>query len=43
MESSDGQVAARIERVDCDAGHVARELAEARLPAEYGDKLLQAA
>jgi putative phosphoesterase len=43
LESSDGHVAPRVERVDYEAGQVARELTEAGLPAEYGDKLLQAA
>jgi putative phosphoesterase len=43
LEGAAGQVSARVERVDYDAARVARELIEAGLPAEYGDKLLQAA
>jgi putative phosphoesterase len=38
-----GRVAARIERVRYDAATVAREVAAAGLPAEYGEKLLAAA
>jgi putative phosphoesterase len=38
-----GGVSARIERVAYDAETVAREVAAAGLPAEYGDKLLAAA
>jgi putative phosphoesterase len=40
---ADGQVSGRIERVDYDAETVAREVAAAGLPAEYGGKLLAAA
>jgi predicted phosphodiesterase len=36
-------VAPRIERVAYDAESVARAVAESGLPAEYGEKLLQAA
>jgi putative phosphoesterase len=43
LEDAGGQVSARIERVEYDAERVARKLVEAGLPAEYGDKLLQAA
>jgi putative phosphoesterase len=43
LESDGGQVRPRIERVEYDAARVAREVAEAGLPAEYGDKLLLAA
>jgi putative phosphoesterase len=43
LEGSGGQVTPRVERVDYDAESVARELVEAGLPAEYGDKLLLAA
>ena len=39
----DGRVAPRIERVEYDAQTVAREVAAAGLPAEYGDKLLAGA
>ena len=38
-----GQVTARIERFDYDAEAVAREVIEAGLPSEYGEKLLTAA
>jgi hypothetical protein len=38
-----GRVAPRIERVDYDAETVAREVAAAGLPAEYGEKLRIAA
>ena len=43
LDRAGGDVATRIERVEYDADRVARELVEAGLPAEYGDKLLQAA
>jgi putative phosphoesterase len=43
LDGSGGEVKATIERVSYDAASVAREVAEAGLPAEYGEKLLQAA
>jgi putative phosphoesterase len=43
LEAAADRVAARIERVDYDAGAVAREVAAAGLPAEFADKLLIAA
>jgi putative phosphoesterase len=43
LEPEEGRVAARIERVPYDAESVAREVAAAGLPAEYGEKLLLAA
>jgi putative phosphoesterase len=43
LEADADRVAARIERVDYDAGAVAREVAAAGLPAEFADKLLIAA
>jgi len=42
LELVDGGIDARIERVGYDAARVAREVAEAGLPAVYGDKLLTA-
>jgi putative phosphoesterase len=39
----DGGISVRIERVEYDAERVAREVAAAGLPAEYGEKLLLAA
>lgn len=42
LEASGSAVDARIERVDYDADYVAREVAAAGLPAEYGQKLLTA-
>lgn len=42
LELVDDRVEASIERVPYDAERVAREVAEAGLPAEYGDKLLTA-
>jgi diadenosine tetraphosphatase ApaH/serine/threonine PP2A family protein phosphatase len=38
-----GELRARIERVDYDAGAVAREVAAAGLPGEYADKLVAGA
>jgi putative phosphoesterase len=43
LEAAADRVAARIERVDYDAGAVAREVAAAGLPAEFADKLVLAA
>ncbi len=43
LEGADGQVTARIERVAYDAAAVAKEVAAAGLPAEYGEKLVLAA
>jgi putative phosphoesterase len=43
LEEADGEVAARIERVDYDAGAVAEAIAASGLPAEYGEKLKLAA
>jgi putative phosphoesterase len=43
LEAAADRVAARIERVDYDAGAVAREVAAAGLPAEFADKLVVAA
>ena len=43
LEANGREVAARIERVHYDAESVAREVAAAGLPAEYGEKLLAAA
>jgi putative phosphoesterase len=43
LDARDGGLLPRIERVEYDAQAVARELAAAGLPAEYGDKLLTAA
>jgi putative phosphoesterase len=43
LEATGDEVAARIERVEYDAHHVAREVAASGLPAEYGEKLLIAA
>jgi putative phosphoesterase len=43
LEAAGGVVVASIERVEYDAGSVAREVAAAGLPAEYGEKLLTAA
>jgi putative phosphoesterase len=43
LEPDGGDVGARIERVAYDVGAVAREVAAAGLPAEYGEKLLAAA
>jgi putative phosphoesterase len=43
LEGEGGEVRALIERVEYDAETVARELAAAGLPAEYGEKLLLAA
>ena len=43
LEADADRVAARIERVDYDAGGVAREVAAAGLPAEFADKLVLAA
>jgi putative phosphoesterase len=43
LEEDGGEVRARIERTVYDAGAVAREVAAAGLPAEYGEKLLAAA
>ena len=40
LEADGAEISARIERFDYDAAHVARALAAAGLPAEYGDKLL---
>ena len=42
LEGSDSGVDARIARFEYDAGHVAREVAAAGLPAEYGERLLTA-
>jgi putative phosphoesterase len=43
IEAAGGEVVASIERVGYDTGSVAREVAAAGLPAEYGEKLLTAA
>jgi putative phosphoesterase len=43
LEGGPGAVSPRIERVEYDAESVAREVAEAGLPAEYGERLLDAA
>jgi putative phosphoesterase len=43
LEADGAEISARIERVEYDAEYVAREVAAAGLPAEYGDKLLTAA
>jgi hypothetical protein len=43
LEADGDRVRARIERVEYDAGAVARELAAAGLPAEFADKLVLAA
>ena len=43
LDASAEGVRAAIERAEYDAGAVAREVAAAGLPAEYGDKLLSAA
>jgi putative phosphoesterase len=43
LEGSGGELKASIERVAYDAESVAREVAAAGLPAEYGEKLLMAA
>jgi putative phosphoesterase len=43
LEGEAGELRASVERVEYDAERVACELAEAGLPAEYGDKLLEAA
>jgi putative phosphoesterase len=43
LEDEAGEVVPRIERVEYDVGSVASEVAEAGLPAEYGERLLQAA
>ena len=43
MEVGGNGVSARIERVEYDAEYVAKEVAAAGLPAEYGEKLLRAA
>jgi putative phosphoesterase len=43
LEADDAGLRARIERVDYDAGAVAREVAAAGLPAEFADKLVLAA
>ena len=43
VEAAGGEVVASIERVDYDTESVAREVAAAGLPAEYGEKLLTAA
>jgi putative phosphoesterase len=43
LEATDDGVGATIERVAYDAAAVAREVAAAGLPAEYGDKLVAAA
>jgi len=42
LEVDGERVAADIERVEYDAGAVARELAEAGLPGEYAEKLVLA-
>jgi putative phosphoesterase len=42
LEVADGEVHARIERVDYDAESVAHEIAASDLPSEYGDKLVTA-
>jgi predicted phosphodiesterase len=43
LEGEAGELRASIERVEYDAERVARQVAEAGLPAEYGEKLLLAA
>jgi len=43
LEATEDGVSATIERVEYDAAAVAREVAAAGLPAEYGDKLVTAA
>ena len=43
LEAEGSGVRVRIERVDYDAGAVAREVAAAGLPAEFADKLVLAA
>jgi putative phosphoesterase len=43
LELADGAVRAEIERVEYDAAAVARQVAEAGLPGEYGEKLVLAA
>jgi putative phosphoesterase len=43
LEATEDGVSATIERVEYDAAAVAREVAAAGLPAEYGDKLVAAA
>jgi putative phosphoesterase len=43
LEADADRVSAHIERVDYDAGAVAREVAAAGLPAEFADKLVLAA
>ena len=43
LEGASAGVQARIERVEYDAERVAREVAEAGLPAEYREMLLRAA
>ena len=43
LEARNGELVATIERVPYDAESVAREVAAAGLPAEYGEKLLTAA
>ena len=43
LEADGDRVRARIERVEYDAGAVAREVAAAGLPAEFADKLVLAA
>jgi hypothetical protein len=43
LEAADGGVAVTIERVEYDAAAVAREVAQAGLPAEFADKLVLAA
>ena len=43
LEDDAGEVAARIERFEYDAGRVAREIEASGLPDEYGDKLISAA
>ena len=43
LEADGGQAKATIERFDYDAETVAREVIEAGLPSEYGEKLLTAA
>ncbi len=42
LEPAGTAVVARVERFEYDAEYVAGEVAAAGLPAEYGDKLLQA-